>query len=93
MGNGVFFDGAMHRDCAEYALQVCPYLATTSFDRREDGLERTHAPYQDMKKPERFGLLISKGYSILKMKDGSLLWRASQPYEVIWWKDGQRFSV
>lgn len=27
--NGWYFDSAMHHECAQYALQVCPYLAMT----------------------------------------------------------------
>lgn len=33
---GTFGDGPSHRDCAEYALKVCPYLAVTARDRRDE---------------------------------------------------------
>lgn len=29
--NGLYVDPPMHRDCAEYALKVCPYLALSTY--------------------------------------------------------------
>jgi hypothetical protein len=35
---GCYLDGPMHRDCVEYAMQVCPYLALAgSYRRRIEG--------------------------------------------------------
>jgi hypothetical protein len=31
--HGAFIDPAMHKECAEYALQVCPYLAAPRYTR------------------------------------------------------------
>jgi hypothetical protein len=37
---GAFFDGPMHRECATYALQVCPYLALPSYGRNQRTSEK-----------------------------------------------------
>ena len=34
---GAYLDPPMHHECAEYALQVCPYLAAPSYSRLIDG--------------------------------------------------------
>lgn len=34
--NGAFVDPPLHRECAEYALQVCPFLAAPSYSKRID---------------------------------------------------------
>jgi hypothetical protein len=31
---GAYYDGPMHRDCAEFALQVCPWLAVPRWSKR-----------------------------------------------------------
>lgn len=35
--HGAYIDGPLHRECAEYALQVCPFLAAPNYSRRIDG--------------------------------------------------------
>lgn len=34
--HGVYIDGPMHRECAHYAMQVCPWLAAPKYARRLD---------------------------------------------------------
>lgn len=34
--HGAYFDGPMHKACAEYALQVCPWLAAPRYTKRID---------------------------------------------------------
>jgi hypothetical protein len=31
---GAYFDGPLHRECGEYALRVCPWLATPGWSKR-----------------------------------------------------------
>jgi hypothetical protein len=34
---GRYFDTPVHRQCGEYAMQVCPYLAVPSYNKRIEG--------------------------------------------------------
>lgn len=40
--NKIATDPAMHRNCAEYSLNMCPHLHIEKTTRRESGLEKLH---------------------------------------------------
>jgi hypothetical protein len=88
--NQVYNDGPMHRNCAEYALKVCPYLAISQVDRRGEAVPgyAVH-DFQIKEKPERFGLLITNGWTIFKAET-IYLFHAFNPIEMTWWKDGKQ---
>lgn len=66
LANRIFGDGGLHRECAEYSLQVCPLLAregaqyndrpSTATDHDPNAL-RTRPPYQV--------LVQTRGYTVL----------------------------
>lgn len=92
-----FTDLPMHRDCAEYALQVCPYLALPRMSHALAYQGKNLAPGIAIKvssdvsteKPERFMLSIARDFKIGKLPDGSLALQASEWLETVWWKDGE----
>ena len=84
-----FADAPMHRDCAIYALQVCPFLAAPSFGYRKSVPDDTAVNLLvPTERPEVFGLGVTRGYE-LAMHGGHLLWHA-KPFESLsWWKGGR----
>jgi hypothetical protein len=60
--SGMYSDGPMHRNCAEFSLQVCPYLALPNAKRREKDLPESAkmADGATLEKPDRFYMVIVK---------------------------------
>jgi hypothetical protein len=93
--NRVFLDLPMHRDCAEYALQVCPYLAlpktafvdTAKVDTEGHTLHVSTDVAED--KPERFWLGIAKGYAVVQLPGSSYGLQATPWVGGEWWQDGK----
>jgi hypothetical protein len=64
---GAFLDPPLHLECAEYALQVCPFLAASRYSKRiddaklapgalPDQMALVREPFMNPRLPERFGL-------------------------------------
>ncbi|KWU23393.1 hypothetical protein [Burkholderia cenocepacia] len=89
----IFADLPMHRDCAEYALQVCPYLALSRMKHASnvtaDAAYLRVSALVSTERPERFVLGIAGDFEVLKHGNEYLL-RASPWLETTWWKDGVR---
>lgn len=89
--NRYFLDGPMHRDCALFAVQVCPHIILSKAQYREadrqvpDGM--TLVDHQLGDKPDRFMVGMTTKYEILEHQ-GSPLYRAAPWDEVSWWRDG-----
>jgi hypothetical protein len=89
----IFFDLAMHEDCARYSFKVCPYLAMPKYlgakSRPTPDWARVDIVSSDKDKPAIFGLAVTTGYDLV-MFQGDLLVQAHgwlRPVE--WHKDGQ----
>jgi hypothetical protein len=91
MANRVFYDLPMHRECAEYSLRVCPYLAAPRFAHRRKVPDGVHviAVASDTR-PNEFGLAIARNYHLVEV-NGDVVLRAHRweaPIE--WWSRGER---
>lgn len=96
--DGAFIDLPMHRECATYALMVCPYLAMPSYGKRLDAatLKRVDPasrgevvfmdPTQIPEKPDLFICAMSIGHT---NRDNYVL--PNRPWRRIeYWKDGMQ---
>ena len=90
-----FLDPAMHLDCGEYSLMVCPFLAIpkahySDLERRPVEGERIQIHTE---KPDRFMLAHTRGWERVDMRAGEgvvptiLAWPWT---EVRWWRDGRQ---
>jgi hypothetical protein len=91
--NLTFSDGPMHEECSTFALQVCPYLAVTSRDRRDDDIQDRLAPSLSAttEKPEKFGHLFCSGFTMQDDKTGGWLFNPvkSAVIKIDWWNKGE----
>jgi hypothetical protein len=92
--NRYFTDLPMHRECAEYALQVCPYLAVPNFKYSEsfsapEGFSVNVSDEVSSARPAKFALAITKTYQAMRTPDGTYVVRAAPWEQVSWWQDGQ----
>ena len=88
--NHLFADAGMHRDCATYALRVCPFIAAPSF-----GFRKTHDPktmevmdFVSTDRPEKFGLVICKDYRPALLNGQSYVLQVGQYESLEWWAKG-----
>ena len=73
--NHIFFDPHMHRECAEYAIQVCPYLALprfayAAFIAPGEGQEIRTAEAVSKDRPERFCIIEAAFAHPIRMEQG-----------------------
>ena len=93
--NGYFYDPAMHRDCALYALQTCPHLARSKgryapVPDRIAGAAVMIQGAMDDKKAEWFGLMQSTGYTHSRTDTGMIVIKGNMPWlSVERWRDGK----
>jgi len=81
-----FSDPASHRDCAEYALRVCPFLASPATERRDANMP-AHAvlPGHHVRaNPGVSGLLLT-GHYLFR----DLIIHAGEAREVHWYTEGR----
>jgi len=89
-----------HRECAVYALQVCPFLAQPKMRRNEKNMPDGYiAPAgEGLKRNPGMGVLwlqdcFAKRYDVeanrLQNINGGYLFQLQDPVEVQWWKDGR----
>ena len=82
-----FFDPPMHPACADYAMQVCPHIATPTARYKKQVLggpeQRAQIIGADDKRPEKFGLLLCHSYDIT-WHQGQPIFLAGLPISVHW---------
>lgn len=90
MANRFFTDLPMHRDCAVYALRVCPFIAAPKFAYSRSLPDDTQVSNNvSTTRPEQFGLGVTKVYKPLVV-NGEVVLQAA-PFESIeWWRHGVR---
>lgn len=97
--NRLFTDLPMHLECAEYALQVCPYIAVPNFKYAStladvgEGVSLRVAAEVEVARPDRFMLGITRSYQVVKLPGGSYAVRAAPWEQIAWWQDGKCLEV
>ena len=96
---GAFLDPPLHLECAEYALVICPFLATRSFthsindaklDRKNlpDNLALVVPEFSGPILPERFGLGLTPSYEVYSDR-GNLSFHPAPWQYLEFWKNGK----
>jgi hypothetical protein len=80
-----------HTDCAEWAVQVCPFLSNGERARRED--EKTAAAPQVgqmiKRNPGVTCLWTTSTCKVFNARDGGMLLEVGEPFDMDWWKEGR----
>lgn len=89
----LFTDLAMHRDCARYAVQVCPYLAAPRFKYSEqlaqhDGYIVSKTDIVSTTRPDKFCVAITTGYRVRVAPDNTPVLEAEPWHSTEWWCQG-----
>ena len=88
--DGLVEEPGMHRECAEYAMAVCPFLAHGIVRSRPvkiaPGEKLVMAPWS--RGPDsrpRIGIYITSDYRAARMLSGQLMVRMSPPKKIRWY--------
>ncbi|WP_035692795.1 hypothetical protein [Bradyrhizobium elkanii] len=81
-----------HWECAEYAVQACPFLANPRMRRNEKDLPSDHrepAGTMIRRNPGAIGIWVTKQYSAVRCGDG-VLFRLGDPERVVWYRERRK---
>lgn len=82
-----------HKDCAEWAVQACPFLVKPQMVRREDEMTKAHeksVPGIGIKRnPGAAMVWVTTSYKLVNDGRGGVLFQIGRPEEVTWWAEGK----
>lgn len=82
-----------HRDCAEYAAKVCPFLTRPRMRRNQSiPTEEKVSPGGVMidRNPGCAAIWITRGFSTVRDRDGGALFKIGEPSEVAFYCEGRK---
>lgn len=88
MASGVFYDPPMHKECAEYAFKVCPFLAcqkgySKAPPKQYEGTLSVIDPNMPTQRPSKMGILSAKKWHMINM-NGNVYFQADEIQSVEW---------
>ena len=87
--NRVSAEPATHRDCAEYAVKACPFLARPNMKRNDAAaLAPISAPGAVEHNPGATLIWVTKSYIPFRNGQG-LLFQLGEPVETLWFAEGR----
>lgn len=90
--NRVSAEPPSHRDCAEYAVRACPFLARPNMRRNEAAYVEGHVPAAGVMIEHNPGatlIWITKTFKPFAAGNG-VLFEVGEPLEVYWYAEGRR---
>jgi hypothetical protein len=90
--HGGYIDPAMHKQCAVYALKVCPYLALPSFAKRlPNEVDASHSSVRIITgKPVVFALVKTCNYHVVTTPQGGTILLPIRPLlDIEYWREGR----
>lgn len=86
--NRVSSEPPMHRECALYAVQACPFLTTPGMHRRPHLPDGTVRPDGEMIQRNP-GVCLVWVTNTWRMIPGAQLWDVAEPAETLWFREGR----
>ena len=83
---------ACHRECAQWSIENCPFLARPHMVRREDNLpEKIQPPAGEMlaRNPGVTALWIARDFEVFRDPKNRPLISVGDPLEVLWFQEGR----
>ncbi len=86
--NRVFGDAPMHRECAEYALDVCPFLSHSTMQYKLESSDKVADTETDQNvitaRPDRILLYQTRQYTLTPAPGGKPVFRVAPPTALEW---------
>ena len=92
--NQIISEPPSHRDCAEYALKVCPFLTRPRMRRNAKDLPENHEEAAGLpaeRNPGICALWLTRSYQVFRPHVGNegVLFRIGPWEQVSWWREGR----
>lgn len=90
--NRVSAEPPSHRDCAQYAAQACPFLATPAMKRRERHLPEGTMPAAGVSIPRNPGVAlvwVTRRWNVYRDPKGLPLFKIGSPEQTFWYAEGR----
>lgn len=90
--NRIISEPPSHRECCEFSVATCPFLARPHAHRREAGLpeDAQDAAGVGLKRnPGVICLWIARDYRPFKPQGGGILFQLGEPLETVWYTEGR----
>lgn len=90
--NRVSSEPPAHKECAEFAVQACPFMTQPNRTRNKHGLpENAQDPagYMIERNPGVTLLWVTESYRVFRALDGGTLIKIGDPTETQWWARGR----
>lgn len=85
---GIFGDGPMHRECAHYALQVCPFLTLPTMQYKKTVSDKVENTVMDKnvitKKPRYIIVYMTRTFRLEPAPGGKPVFRTAPPRQIEW---------
>ncbi len=91
--NRIISEPPSHRECCEFSVAACPFLARPHAHRREAGLpdDASEAAGVGLKRnPGVICLWIARDYQPWRPPGGGILFRLGEPIETVWYTEGRK---
>ena len=93
--NRVSAEPPAHRECANYAVQVCPFLARPKMHRQKHNMlpDAVAAPGIMLERnPGVAAVWMTREFRLRAAHAGErgVLFRVGEPIDVVWWREGRR---
>lgn len=86
--NHTYTDAPMHKECAEYAMRVCPFLAAPKYGYNKLRVEGVrYKENVSTARPDKFALCVTSNYWAMEY-NGEVILRADMWVSVDWWRHG-----
>ncbi|WP_293196293.1 hypothetical protein [Ottowia sp.] len=97
ISNRLFTDLPMHVDCAQYALQACPFLAAPTFKYASsipqlDGVATRMSEAVSDQRPTIYGMGVTRSFQVVVAGDNTPALLASAFERIEWWSKGARID-
>jgi hypothetical protein len=93
--NRVSAEPAMHRDCAEYSVAVCPFLLNPNQKRNPKKVDAELAEVPGVmitRNPGVMLLWVTRDYQLVRDSNGGVLFRLGDPIDLHWYTQGRAAS-
>lgn len=89
--NRITSEPPQHRECAEYAAKVCPFLIKPAMKRNpiDDDRKRSPAGVFIERNPGVSLVWVTRGFKRFTPRGGGILFSVGDPIEILWFAEGR----
>jgi hypothetical protein len=87
--NRISAEPPSHRECAQYAVRACPFLARPNMRRNPEGEHAAPSGIALLHNPGATLMWLTKSYKVVSDNHGGFLFEIGEPTETLWFAEGR----